>query len=108
MESNIEVYQPPLTEPVFRLLQEGVSYDQPTFSPDGRWLAYVEDRKEPERGNGQARVHIVSTDWQTDRPITGWFETGPFAWIIRLSWAPDGHRLAFQHYNQQSLSPSPI
>lgn len=100
-EFSIEVYEPPEPEPVFRLSREGVSYGFAAFSPDGQWMAYVEDRKDLTTGIGQARVRLISTDWQIDRPLTDWLETSRWGtWVRRLLWSPSGQWLAFQHYKQ--------
>lgn len=96
VQLSIEVYQPPKTEPVFRLSNKLFSYNDLAFSPDGCWMAYVED--DVTDWTGQARVRLISTDWQTDRVLTDWFETarvyGP--WLRDLSWSPDGHWLTFK------------
>ncbi len=57
----------------------------PTFSPDGRQLAFIADR------NGTAQVHIMSLDGGEARRLTS-VATGAQG---PLRWSPDGARLAF-------------
>ncbi len=64
-------------------------------------MAYVEDRLVQPTGEGQARLRLVSADWQSDQPLTGWFETSRWGtWLRELSWSPAGRWLAFQRYSK--------
>jgi WD40 repeat protein len=88
-ECGIEVYDSSSTDPIFLLVEEGVSYESPRLSPDGQWLAYVKN----ERPVGQ-RIHVISTDWERDEPVSEWFESHRIMPV--LSWSPDSRWIAFR------------
>ncbi len=73
--------------------REGYS---PTFSPDGRRLAYAgeptRDEKKAARGAGEARaaIFIADADGSNRKPVL--FSQGK---ILRLRWSPDGRRMAY-------------
>jgi len=92
-EYGILVYAPPITAPVFSLSKEGTSYGRSSFSPDGQWMVYEEIVE------GQGRLRLVSTDWQTDRPLTDWFEASlvTLMGVSKVLWSPDGRWLAFEY-----------
>lgn len=96
VECRIEVYDPSTTAPVFRVAEEGNSYNFPLFSPMDNWMVYEE-----QSSSGQTRLRITSTDWQTDRALTDWFMGGrKTRWLKPMSWSPDGLWLAFEHYSR--------
>lgn len=57
---------------------------EPVVSPDGSTVAYVSDK-----GGYDARLWLVDADGSDARTI------GPTFGVERLSWAPDGSRIAF-------------
>lgn len=57
---------------------------EPVVSPDGSTIAYVSDK-----GGYDARLWLVDADGSDPRTI------GPTFGVERLSWAPDGSRIAF-------------
>jgi Tol biopolymer transport system component len=100
-ECDTEVYTASETDPVFRLSAQGVSYEWPTFSPDGNWLVYVE------QVSAQARLRLISTDWQMDKPLTDWFEVSSgWKWLQPFSWSSDSQWLVFKHYSRTGFGES--
>ena len=98
---QIEIYRAAPSQLEFGLSTEGISYDQPIFSPDGRWMAYLEEYHDIATGDGQARIRLLSTDWQTDQPLTGWFVIGRSSpWLNLQSWSPDSQWLAFHYWGK--------
>ncbi len=92
-ECGIEVYHPLDLSPVFSIAQAGMSYKYPTFSPNGRWMAYEE------MTTTQTHLRIIRTDWQEDRPVTEWFPAAliNIKYFHHLSWSPDSQWLAFDY-----------
>lgn len=69
---------------------DGMAFDWPTWSPDGRSLAFVGAAA----GAGlQSDMHIYVSDLRGDKPREIYSEAGvsPFY----LSWSPDGSQIAF-------------
>lgn len=87
LECAVDIFTPFSSEPVFSLLQDGISYEYPTFSSDGRWLVYAE------RGE-YVHVHLVDTLWQTAKPVTDEFENLTLA---AFSWSADSRWLSFDY-----------
>lgn len=75
-------------EVVFRLADEGASYESPRFSADGNWLAYV--KHVPSQGK---RIHVIRTDWRENEAITDWISPEKIVSIV--SWSPDNHWITF-------------
>lgn len=87
-------------ELTYHVSEEGVNYKAPLFSPCGRWMVYTE------QVGGQARLRLVSTDWQTDRPLTDWYEVSVrdlTSQLQALSWSQDSVWLAFTHFAPSSF-----
>lgn len=93
-ECDIAVYNSSGGEIVYHIAEENFTYRKPLFSPCGRSMVYTE------RLSGQARLRLVSTDWQTDRPLTDWYGVSSAGWEVRLeavAWSPDSTWLAFNY-----------
>ena len=56
----------------------------PTWSPDGKWIAFESNR------DGEFQIYVISTSGGEARPITQ-IATGAHQPV----WSPDGHHLAF-------------
>ena len=63
--------------------------DNPHWSPDGKWIAFLSSRDAKPTGSGKRQVWIISPDggeaWQLTR--------GKFS-VSGLAWAPDGKHIA--------------
>ena len=71
-------------------ITHGLPYDtQPTFSPDGHWLAYVSDR------SGADNLWIVHPDGSAARQIT--FGNDDTV-LVSPAWSADGQTLTFSRY----------
>jgi tricorn protease len=71
---------------------QGVREISPTWSPDGRWIAYLSDR------TGEYEVYLKSQDGSgEERRIT----TDGDIWRFALLWSPDGKKLAFADKKQR-------
>lgn len=92
-EHGFVVYAPPAATPVFSLSREATSCQALGFSPDGQWLVYEETV------GGQARLRLISTDWQTDQPLTDWYEASLIVikGVSKLKWSPDSQWIAFEY-----------
>ena len=78
-----------------RVLVEGAAHDghlaDPTFSPDGRWIAAVRsERWRPER-LGDQTLWMIDAESGTTRDLLPGFDLWPHAPV----WAPDGRSLLF-------------
>jgi dipeptidyl aminopeptidase/acylaminoacyl peptidase len=63
-----------------RLTHDGADESSPSWSPDGRRLAYVRD----------GRVFVISADGTGARPLSAGRDSEP-------QWSPDGHWIAYVH-----------
>jgi dipeptidyl aminopeptidase/acylaminoacyl peptidase len=83
--------------PEFTLVQDGTSYSDATWSPDGQWLAYV-----VRKGSRTMRLEMRRTDWQSlPVSLTTDYRFGQLnGWTDYLSlrgWSADGTWLAFDY-----------
>ena len=71
---------------------EAVEDNLPTWSPDGRTLAFV--RQSKRRDETRLRVHLIERDGGPSRRLA---TTGDVAWP---AWSPDGGRIAFVRFTE--------
>lgn len=73
-----------------RRITRGRAWERyPTWSPDGRWIAYISDRSRP--GNeGSYEIYVMRPNGTGLRRLTRdrWIDD-------QLAWSPDGRQLAF-------------
>jgi dipeptidyl aminopeptidase/acylaminoacyl peptidase len=70
---------------------------QPTFSPDGRYIAFVSDR------SGWFNLHLFGDDFRPVAHLEDLAEHAPPAWLQSMrshAWAPDGSRLFYLRSSQ--------
>jgi dipeptidyl aminopeptidase/acylaminoacyl peptidase len=72
--------------PARQLTSDPAADSQPTFSPDGKWIAFVAKRGEDK----QSQIYVIATDGGEARRVTN-IPTG----VDAPKWFPDSHRLAF-------------
>ena len=76
---------------VTRLTSDPAHDVQPTFSPDGRFIAYVSDR----RGNWD--IYVMAADGQKPFQVTD-----SLSHEIHPSWSPDGSRICYSQFNSRT------
>ena len=69
----------------------GAKEENPSWSPDGKWIAYVTD------GSGEEQVAIRPSEGGPEQLLTG-YKTGYF---YRPAWSPDSSKLAFSDNEHQ-------
>src|SRR6266496_1193628 len=83
-----------------RFTAESAHTGDPTWSPDGRWLAFVSDREgdaadtkqkdQKKQGKGKPQIWLIPTDGGEARQLTS-MEHGASSPV----WSPDGTQIAF-------------
>ena len=63
----------------------GVRERSPSYSPDGKWVAYLSDR------SGEYEIHAMSSDGTGEKQVT----EGLHHWPFTLTWSPDSKKLLF-------------
>jgi tricorn protease len=78
-----------------QLTKDNINDGAATFSPDGKYIAFIRDGKE-------IRVMDIKTkqDWTLAK---GYFGTLVFGSVGNLAWSPDGNYLAFEAYGTKSF-----
>jgi dipeptidyl aminopeptidase/acylaminoacyl peptidase len=72
--------------PARQLTSDPAPDTQPSFSPDGKWIAFLSKRGEDK----QTQLYVIPTDGGEARRVTN-IPTG----VEAPKWFPDSHRLAF-------------
>ena len=67
-----------------RLTDYSASYSAPTWSPDGRYIAFGFER------DGRAKIYVIGSDGSNPHRLTD----HP-AWAALPTWSPDGRHIAF-------------
>ena len=92
-----EIYALPVGGGVARPVATGLAFEaQPTFSPDGKWIAYVSDRSGGEnvwiaRADGSAARRISADDDGAIRTSPEWSADGKSVFVSR-------YRIRLDHY----------
>jgi Tol biopolymer transport system component len=68
---------------------QAASQTSPTWSPDGRWIAYTSDEG-AEENEGSSNLHVVAADGSEGRRIT----QSPL-YDFSPDWSPDGSKIVF-------------
>lgn len=77
----------------------------PSFSPDGRWLAFTRKFLDPERWSPGRQVWLMNSERTEVKPLSD----EPGATFSSLAWSPDSEHLAFMRKYLSDLSqPSEI
>ncbi|MDJ0841890.1 MAG: PDZ domain-containing protein [Acidobacteriota bacterium] len=88
VEARGDIFSVPAKDGRIRNLtnSQGVRERNPSWSPDGKWVAYLSDR------DGEYQVYVRAQDGSGDeRRITN----GMNVWLFSPTWSPDSKKLAF-------------
>lgn len=89
VEARGDIWTLPAKHGVPRNLTQtsGVAERYPSWSPDGRWIAYFSDR------SGEYELYLIQSDGKAEeRQIT----SGNRSFFFPLTWSPDSKHLVFQ------------
>ncbi|MGB6483618.1 MAG: S9 family peptidase [Candidatus Acidiferrales bacterium] len=89
----------PATGQAYPLTEGNKSSTDPTWSPDGKWLAFLSARESslPDAKKDTAQIYLISPNGGEARQITN-VETG----VDSFDWSPDGKRIAFTSPDPES------
>jgi len=73
--------------PVNLTRTDGVAEHDPSWSPDGRWIAYISDE------SGEYELHIMQSDGRGEQRKATSLELG---YLFDPVWSPDSERISFQ------------
>jgi Tol biopolymer transport system component len=76
---------------VTRLTADGANSIQPTFSPDGSFVAFASDR------TGHWDIYVMTADGQKPFQLTN-----GLSHEVHPSWSPDGSRICYSAHNERS------
>jgi len=96
-----DIYSLPIAGGEAKALTSGMAWDmQPTFSPDGRHIAFTSDRK------GGDNIFIMAADGKGVRPLT----SEKFRLLTQPVWTPDGRFVAARKHfsSRRSLGSGEI
>jgi dipeptidyl-peptidase-4 len=106
LQGDLFIMDSAASEPRLLLRAEGEAILDPRFSPDGRWLAYVQD----------AELHVIPVEGGTPRRLTfGARESGRMNGLAEFVaqeemeryhgywWSPDSQRLAFVEVDERHI-----
>ncbi len=68
----------------------------PAWSPDGRYLAYVVNARDPARPDSASGLHMIDTRDGSQRAL---LHNGVATTCERVAWSPLGHTIAFAGYS---------
>ena len=72
-------------------------YRAPTFSPEGKWIAYTDVNS----------IRLMRPDGTEDHELVnvkGWYENGSFSWPPAASFSPDGQWIVFHRCSGEKCS----
>ena len=81
---------------------------EPTFSPDGRMVAFVADNNIYIKKLDYKTEVAVTTDGERDKVINGipdWSYEEEFSMHRAMTWAPDNLSLAYLKFNEADVLP---
>lgn len=82
-----------------KAITHGLPFDsQPTYSPDGQWVAFVSDRSGADnvwvvRPDGSDARRISSSDDDSELVSPAWSPDGQSVYVSRYSWSVDNYEL---------------
>ena len=69
----------------------GAHEREPSWSPDGRWIAYASDQ------GGEYRLHLAPQDGKGEHKVIPLHSAG---FVFGFEWSPDGKRIAYRDNSQ--------
>jgi dipeptidyl aminopeptidase/acylaminoacyl peptidase len=99
--SGLALLQPPADPNTGEDLDPMIDFRAPTWSPDGRWIAFLETAGSWGTGDRVMRVHVMAEDGSELRTVaevpSSWANSFGQSNHFSLCWFADGSRIAFSN-----------